>query len=163
MRILFCLLCVLFCAFANEVNEIEVRAKEFIGDEKKKITQLKGNVEILRATDKLRADEAFVYLDSNNRPDKMKAVGNVHFWLTLKDGRQIEGESKEALYLPSTQEYQILGNATVKELGKSNVIRGDKIIVRHKDGFINVVGNEDKPARLIFKLEKGQEIKRSKK
>lgn len=84
----------------------------------------------------------------------MQAVGNVRFWLTLQDGRKIEGQANEALYLPSNQEYQILGNAVVKEPAKNNIVRGDKIIIRHREGFINVIGNDNKPARLIFKLEK---------
>lgn len=138
-------------AFADE---IEVSAQEFIGDEKKKLTHLKGNIEIKRASDRLIANEAFVYLDSNNRPNKMQAIGNVRFWFALKDGREIEGESNEALYFPNTQEYQILGNAIVREIGKQNIVRGDKIIVRQKVGYINVIGNDKKPARLIFKLDK---------
>lgn len=137
-------------------NEIEVSAKEFIGDEQKKLTQLKGNVEIKRAKDRLIANEAFIFLDSNNRPNKMQALGNVRFWLTLKDGRQFEGESKEALYFPNKREYQILGDAVVREPAKNNVVRGDKIIVRYQDGYINVVGDDNKPARLIFKLNKEQ-------
>ncbi|WP_299549972.1 lipopolysaccharide transport periplasmic protein LptA [uncultured Helicobacter sp.] len=145
---------ILFLGLFAFANEIEVSAQEFIGDEKKKLTHLKGNVEIKRAKDRLVAKEAFVFLDSNNRPNKMQAIGNVRFWLELKDGRKIEGESNEALYFPSTQEYQILGNAIVKEIDKNNVVRGDKIIVRYKEGYINVVGNGKKPARLIFKLDK---------
>ena len=43
-------------------NEIEVSAKELIADEKRKITQLKGNVEVKRAKDNLKANEAFIYL-----------------------------------------------------------------------------------------------------
>ncbi len=86
----------------------------------------------------------------------MQALGNVRFWLTLKDGRQFEGESKEALYFPNKREYQILGDAVVREPAKNNVVRGDKIIVRYQDGYINVVGDDNKPARLIFKLDKEQ-------
>lgn len=67
-------------------EEIEVSAKELIGDEQRKLTQLKGNVEVKRAKDNLKADEAFIYLDSNNRPNRMQAIGNVRFWLTLQDG-----------------------------------------------------------------------------
>lgn len=143
-----------FCISYVWADEIEVTAKELIGDEQRKLTQLKGNVEVKRATDRLKANEAWIYLDSNNRPNKMQALGDVHFWLTLQDGRKIEGQANEALYLPLSQEYQILGNAVVKELAKNNVVRGDKIIIRYKEGFINVLGNEEKPARLIFKLEK---------
>lgn len=146
----------LVIAFALTLNyaagEIEVSAKEFIGDEKQKLTQLKGGVEIKRDKDRLTSKEAFMYLDSNNHPNKFQAIGEVRFWLTLKDGRKIEGESDEALYFPNTREYQILGNATIREIDKSNIVRGDKIIVR--DGYVNVVGNDNKPARLIFKLDK---------
>lgn len=134
-------------------NEIEISAKELIADEKKKITHLKGNVEIKRLKDKLNANEAFIFLDSNNRPTKMQALGNVRFIFTFKDGRSIEGSSNEALYFPNTREYQVLGNAVVKEVDKNNTVKGDKIIIRQNDGFISVVGKEDKPARLIFKLE----------
>ena len=137
-------------------NEIEVSAKEFIGDEQKRLTQLKGNVEIKRAKDRLTANEAFIFLDSNNRPNKMLAIGNVRFWITLKDGREFEGESKEALYFPNQREYQILGDAIVREPAKNNIVRGNKIIVRYQDGYINVVGDDNKPARLIFKLDKEQ-------
>ncbi|MDE5925758.1 MAG: lipopolysaccharide transport periplasmic protein LptA [Helicobacter sp.] len=153
MKKLFKVLLLLLIPFVW-AEEIEVSAKELIGDERRKLTQLKGNVEVKRAKDNLKADEAFIYLDSNNRPNKMQAIGNVRFWLTLQDGRRIEGRANEALYLPSNQEYQILGNAVVKEITKNNVVRGDKIIIRYKEGFINVLGNEEKPARLIFKLEK---------
>lgn len=135
-------------------DEVEVSAREFIGDEQRKITQLKGNVEVKRANDKLKANEAWIYFDSNNRPNKMRALGNVRFWFTLQNGRKIEGQANEAFYLPLNQEYQILGNAVVKEPAKNNIVRGDKIIIRYKEGFINVLGNEQKPARLIFKLEK---------
>lgn len=144
----------LFLGLLLFADEIEVSAQEFIGDEKKKLTHLKGNVEIKRASNRLVANEAFVYFDSNNRPNKMQAIGNVHFWLVLKDGRKIEGESNEALYLPNAQEYQILGNAVVRERDKNNVVRGDKIVIREGDGYINVLGNTNKPARLIFTLEK---------
>ena len=44
----------------------------------------------------------------------------------------------------------------VREPAKNNVVRGDKIIVRYQDGYINVVGDDNKPARLIFKLDKEQ-------
>ncbi|MBD5165644.1 lipopolysaccharide transport periplasmic protein LptA [Helicobacter sp.] len=147
----FLLVFLISCAWAEE---IEVSAKELIGDEKRKLTQLKGNVEVRRANDLLKANEAWIYLDTNNRPNKMQAKGNVRFWLTLQDGRKVEGQANEALYTPANQEYQILGNAVVKEPAKNNIVRGDKIIIRYKEGFINVLGNDDKPARLIFKLEK---------
>lgn len=145
---------ILLVSLLTYANEIEVSAQEFIGDEKNKLTYLKGNVEIKRGGDHLIANEAFVYLDTNNRPSKIQAISNVRFWLKLKDGRNIEGESNEAIFLPNMQEYQLLGNAIVREIDKNNIVRGDKIIVRHAEGYISVIGNEKKPARLIFKIEK---------
>ncbi|MDD6056026.1 MAG: LptA/OstA family protein [Helicobacter sp.] len=148
----FLIFLMFFClnAFANE---IQISAKELIADEKKRLTHLKGGVEIKRLSDKLSAEEAYIFLDSNNRPTKMQAKGGVKFFFTLKDGRKIQGESQEALYFPRSKEYQILGNAVVREVEKNNVVRGDKIIIKQNEGFINVVGQENKPAKLIFKLE----------
>ncbi len=87
----------------------------------------------------------------------MQAVGNVQFWLTLENNRKIEGTCNEVVYLPNIEEYQLLGNVIVKEPAQNNEIKGDKIIIRYKDGYINVIGNNNKPARLIFKLDKEQQ------
>ncbi len=135
-------------------DEIIIDAKELIADEKSKITQLKGNVQVVRLEDKLNCDEAFIFLDKNNKPSKMQALGNVKFWLTLDGNRKIQGRANEVIYLANTQEYQIIGNAFVEEPAKKNEVKGEKIIIRYQDGYINVIGDEEAPARLIFKLEK---------
>ena len=150
----YLLLILFFVLHPLFADEIVVNAQELIADEKRKITQLKGNVQVIRGDDKLEGDEAYIYLDKNNRPEKMHAIGKVHFWLTLKDNRKIQGNSDEVIYLPNTQEYQIIGNAFVEEPAKNNKVKGDKIIIRYEDGYINVLGNDNSPARLIFKLEK---------
>lgn len=138
-------------------DEIEINAQEFIGDEKKKITHLKGNVDIKRQNDRLQSNQAYIYFDNNNKPNKMQAVGNVQFWLTLENNRKIEGRSNEVIYLPNLEEYQLLGNVIVKEPAQNNEVKGDRIIIRYKEGYINVVGNSNNPARLIFKLDKEQQ------
>lgn len=151
MKFLFLLLICLNIAFSDE---IEVSAIEFIGSNKDKITQLKGNVEVKRGDDILKSNEAFIYLNNNNKPIKMRAIGDVKFWLTLEGKRNISGSSNELVYLPDKQEYQLLGNAVVVEEDKNSSIKGDKILISYKNGYINVVGDSKKPARLIFKLDK---------
>ena len=145
----------IFFAILN-ANEIEISALEFIGDEKKKITYLKGSVDIKRAKDRLKAKEARIYLDKNNKPETMEAIGNVQFWLTLENNREVEGVADKVIYIPKKQEYRLIGNVMVDEPLKQNKVRGDKIIILYKEGYINVVGNEKKPAKLIFKLEKNE-------
>ncbi len=85
MKVLMRFLLVFLVSFAW-TEEIEVSAKELIGDELHKRTQLKGNVEVKRANDLLQSDEAWIYFDANNRPNKKQATGNVHFLLTLQNG-----------------------------------------------------------------------------
>lgn len=148
----------IFFAILN-ANEIEISALEFIGDEKKKITYLKGSVDIKRAKDRLKAKEARIYLDKNNKPETMEAIGNVQFWLTLENNREVEGVADKVIYIPKKQEYRLIGNVMVDEPLKQNKVRGDKIIILYKEGYINVVGNEKKPAKLIFKLEKNEKQK----
>lgn len=156
MKKIICFL--LFLGFLS-ADEIEVSALEFIGDEKKKITYLKGNVDIKRAQDRLKAKEARIYLDKNNKPETMEAIGNVQFWLTLENNREVEGVADKVIYIPKKQEYRLIGNVMVDEPLKQNKVRGDKIIILYKEGYINVVGNEKKPAKLIFKLEKNEKQK----
>lgn len=156
-NLIFLLLIILLLHKNGFADEIEVNAQEFMGDEKKKITHLKGNVDIKRKGDRLQSNQAYIYFDNKNKPNKMQAVGNVQFWLTLENNRKIEGTCNEVVYLPNIEEYQLLGNVIVKEPAQNNEIRGDKIIIRYKDGYINVIGNSNKPARLIFKLDKEQQ------
>ena len=135
-------------------DEIVIDAQELNEKEKSKVTQLKGNVQITRLHDKLNCDEAYIFLDKNNKPTKMQALGNVKFWLTLENNRKIQGKANELLYFPNTQEYQIIGSAFVEEPAKKNEVKGEKIIIRYKEGYINIVGDDKAPARLIFKLDK---------
>ncbi|MDA3969162.1 LptA/OstA family protein [Helicobacter ibis] len=151
------LIFVLFILCALRADKIEVSAKEFIGSSKDRITKLKGNVEVKRANDVLNSKEAFIYLDSNNKPTKMRAIGDVKFAIALQDNRKFSGSANEVIYLPNKKEYQLLGNVVVVENGKSNSIKGDKILVSHEAGYINVLGDEDKPAKLIFKLDKKEQ------
>ena len=151
MRYFGCVLLIL--CFLN-ANEIEVSAKEFIGSSKERVTQLKGDVEVKRANDILRSKEAFIYLDNNNKPIKMRAIGDVKFDITLEDNRKFSGSANEVIYIPNKQEYQLLGDVMVAENGKSNSMKGDKILISYKEGYINVLGDNDKPAKLIFKLDK---------
>ena len=152
MKKIFLSLIFAFCHLLAE--EIEVSAREFIGDEKKKTTYLKGNVEVKRLQDRLKANEATIFLNAANRPEKMQAKGNVQFWLTLEENRKIQGSANEVIYLPKNEEYQLIGNVIVREPAKNNEVKGDKIVIRYNEGFINVLGNDNKPAKLIFKLEK---------
>lgn len=151
MKIFILMLTFLFPLIADEII---IDAQELIANEKSKVTQLRGNVQITRTNDKLNCDEAYIFLDKNNKPDKMQALGNVKFWLTLENNRKIQGKANELIYFPNLQEYQIIGNAFIEEPAKKNEVKGEKIIIRYKEGYINIVGDNKAPARLIFKLDK---------
>ncbi|CAM2852373.1 lipopolysaccharide transport periplasmic protein LptA [Helicobacter burdigaliensis] len=146
----------LFFLFLTPIlsDEIHVSAQELSADEASKLTHLKGDVKIKRLDDRLYADEMFIYFNKQNRPTKMEAKNNVKFWLTLKDSRKVEGSADTLIYLPQKEEYQLIGNAFVKEPAKKNEAKGDKIIIEQKRGAINVLGDAKKPAVLIFELEK---------
>ena len=54
----YLLLILFFVLHPLFADEIVVNAQELIADEKSKITQLKGNVQVIRGDDKLECDEA---------------------------------------------------------------------------------------------------------
>lgn len=143
----------LCCVSLVAKDQVEITAKNFVADESKGETVITGDVVVVRGSDKLTSDSLVVFFDKKNRPQKYEAHGSVKFNITLQDGRKIKGSSKSAIYDPSKNEYHLLGDALVEEIGKENIARGEKIVINRVSGFANVSGGSKAPARLIFTFE----------
>lgn len=150
----------LLVSLALAKDQVEITAKHFVADEAKKTTLITGDVVVVRGDDRLITDKLTVFFDDKNRPLKYEAQGNVKFAITLADGRKLKGYSNNALYDAPKNEYHLLGNAFMEEIGKSNTVKGEKIIINRVSGFANVVGDSQKPAKLIFIFEEDESKKR---
>ncbi|MCE3036610.1 lipopolysaccharide transport periplasmic protein LptA [Helicobacter sp. faydin-H20] len=148
MRILFLLL-FLNVAFGEF---LEVVAEKFTGDNLKGISVIEGNVDIKKGEDRLRADKVTIYT-KENKLQEVYAEGNVDFMITTPDSRKIKGKSKSLRYDALQTQYHLLGDVHAQEEGKENSLNGDEVIVNKETGYMNVVGNKNKPARLIFNID----------
>ncbi len=132
---------------------LEISADRFSSNEKTGESIVEGNVRVTKGRDKLDAKKMFVYTNEKRQLVKIVAQGSVMFSITTQDGRKMNGKTETLTYNAVDGEYHLQKNAEIQEEGKENSIRGDEIFLNNKTGYINVVGNKNKPAKLIFNLE----------
>ncbi|PAF42068.1 lipopolysaccharide transport periplasmic protein LptA [Helicobacter sp. 11S03491-1] len=151
------LICCVFVLWGWAQETLEITAKKFSSNDAKGITIIEGDVHIKKSKDTLEADKVIIYTDKNRKPQSYEAQGNVKFHIFMQDGREIKGHSDKLTYNAQSGEYRLIQNAVVNEIGKANTIRGEEIIVNNENGYANVIGSENKPAKFIFNLDDTQQ------
>nr|WP_231622542.1 lipopolysaccharide transport periplasmic protein LptA [Helicobacter heilmannii] len=146
------LVCGFLCT-APLKETLEVTADKFLANDQKKMTIIQGNVHIKKGKDTLTADKVVIYTNAKRKPTKYEAIGNVHFHLFTEDGREVKGHSDRLIYDALKQEYRLLQNAVVDEVGKVNSVKGEEIILSKEHGYADVLGGKDKPATFVFDME----------
>ena len=156
----FCLVAGIFalCGVAWG-DELLIDAKQVFADEKRGITSAEGSVHITKERDKLNADKVNVYMSKERKPFKFEAIGNVDFHIFTEDGRELKGKSDTLIYLIEQSEYQLIGRAEAREIGKPNYLKGERIIFNNKENFANVQSEGDAPVRVIIDLNDIQQKK----
>ncbi|RDU64721.1 LptA/OstA family protein [Helicobacter sp. MIT 14-3879] len=152
------LLIMLFTLNASD-DILEVSALNFLSDEKKGIVELNTNVEIKKGKDELYAPKVIINIDKNRKPIKYSAYGGVDFLVVTKDNRHLKGSADEVYYNTLNGEYKLVGNGKVKEDNKINLVVGEEIIINNDIGYVNITGTDNKPAKVIFQMEKKDDKK----
>ncbi|CAM2851062.1 lipopolysaccharide transport periplasmic protein LptA [Helicobacter felis] len=142
---------------------LEVSADKFTANEKKRITIIEGNVHIKKMQDTLTANKVIIYTNAKRKPIKYEAIGAVKFHIVTQDGRQVNGHSDRLIYDAIKQEYRLLQNAVVNEVGKINSIKGEEIILSKERGYADVFGGKNKPAKFVFDMDDIQQEKQKEK
>lgn len=132
---------------------LEISADRFSSNEKTGESIVEGNVHVKKGQDTLNSKKMLVYTNEKRQLSKIIAQGDVVFSVTTQDGRKMNGKAETLTYNAISGEYHLQKNAEIKEQGKANSIKGDEIFLNNKTGYINVVGDKDRPAKLIFNLE----------
>lgn len=132
---------------------LEVTAVKLIADENKGIIELVDNVKIKKNDDELFASKVIINVDKNRVPTGYSAYGGVTFSITTKDKRKFYGKSNEAFYNVLSGEYRLIGNSELNQENSINKVKGDEIIVNNNVGYVNIIGDNKKPAKVIFELE----------
>nr|WP_104712143.1 lipopolysaccharide transport periplasmic protein LptA [Helicobacter cetorum] len=134
-------------------ERLEITGNKFVAQDKNKMAIIQGNVQIKKGKDRLFADKVSVFLNDKNRPQRYEATKNVRFIIFTEDNREIQGSADKLIYNALSGEYRLIKNAIVKEIGKSNTITGDEIILNKTKGYADVLGSENHPAKFIFDIE----------
>lgn len=150
MRYILLLFCLILSAFSDVV---EVSANSFISNAL--TTELNGSVVVKKGQDTLQADKAIIQTDKNKKPTTYTAIGNVSFYAKLPD-REIKGKANKAIYDAINDEYQLISNAKLEEIGKNNTITGDLIIFNMKTQEVSVSGSAKKPSVITFSIDESK-------
>jgi lipopolysaccharide export system protein LptA len=134
-------------------SELKIKANSFESDQKKGLSVFSGNVNVIRENDEINASEITVYTDSQNKPIKFIAKGDVFFNISTQDGAKYKGKSQKVIYLPVKKEYYFYQNVHIKQVGEKNEIIGDEVIIKTIQGQAKAKSNTDKPVIMIFDVE----------
>lgn len=133
-------------------DQVEVTANDFYADEKKMVSEFKGNVNIKKGKDTLTANKVMIYFDANRNPIKYVASGNANFSVFMQNKNYI-GSGNELIYEPLTNLYTINGNGFLQEKQTDKRVYGEKITVNQNSGTYSVNSDKKKPVKFIFKID----------
>lgn len=131
-------------------DEIEIRAKSFFADEKRKITEFKDDVVIKRGKDFINAKHLVVNFNQKNEPIIYEASGGVDFELTLQENRRYKGRANIVRYDVLEFSYTLSGDVFVQEIDGDRSMKGEKVLINLKTNQAQVLGTDNKP--VIFKF-----------
>jgi len=151
---------IFFLALSLYSQELKIKADSFSADEKSGISVFTGSVNILRNNDELNATEVTVHTDSNHKPLKFVAVGNVSFYIETKSGSIYNGVAQKVLYIPEKKEYYFYNNVHLKQLDENKEIIGDEVVLKATEGKAHAKGKKDGPVVMIFNMQNQEEEKK---
>lgn len=154
MKILLVIMMISASIFSNE---LKIKANSFEADQKKGISVFTGDVNIVKDQDEINASKITVYTDSENKPTKYIAKGNVRFHITTQEGAKYSGKSQKVIYKPLTKEYYFYDDVHIRQIGEKNEIIGDEVVIKTVEGKANAKSNTNKPVIMIFDVQEKEE------
>ncbi|HEX5623432.1 MAG TPA: lipopolysaccharide transport periplasmic protein LptA [Sulfuricurvum sp.] len=154
--ILFTLLCV----FTLYAEELKVLSENFKGDQPRGVSVFTGNVIVTKGRDELNASKVTIYTDTNRKPTKMVAEGDVSFYIVTELNEKYKGKSQRAVYLPNEKEYQFYTKVDLIRLDDYRRVKGDKVVVNTIQGHASADSANNEPVVMIFTLQDNNSSKK---
>ncbi|MDP1784328.1 MAG: lipopolysaccharide transport periplasmic protein LptA [Sulfuricurvum sp.] len=143
----------LLCVLSLHAEELKVLSDNFRGDQLKGVSIFTGNVMVTKGSDELNASKVTIYTDSNRKPIKMVAEGDVSFYIVTKLNERYRGKSQRAVYLPDEKEYEFYTKVDLLRLDDFRRVKGDKVIVNTLHGHASADSANNEPVIMIFTLQ----------
>jgi lipopolysaccharide export system protein LptA len=134
-------------------EELKVISDNFKGDQQKGISVFTGKVKITKGSDELNASKVTIYTDSEKKPIKYLAEGDVSFYIVTEMNEKYRGKSQTAIYLPNANEYQFFQKVDLLRLDDYRRVKGDKVIVNTVAGNASAESANQEPVVMIFTLQ----------
>jgi lipopolysaccharide export system protein LptA len=141
----------MLCAQKVQITSEKMKAMEL-----KKEIHFIGDAKVVQLKNWIHGDEIIVYFDENNETKRYEAIGNVTFELQQKDALY-KGSADKVTYDPKKSEYILTGKAVIDDLVNKRHVNGDEIVLDMRTGNADVKGNQKKPVKFIFDMEKKSE------
>jgi len=138
--------------FLFAAQEVEITAKRFEADRQKRVAKFFGNVIFKRGKDLIQAKKAFIYFDKNRKPVKFHAIGDVRFRVSDKE-KIYKGRCQELIYYPKKKIYVFIKNVFIQQLPDGKKVYAERVVLDMVRGSLKVEGRDDRPVKLIFKVE----------
>ena len=143
----------LLCVFGLYAQELKVLSANYKGDQSTGTSVFTGNVIVTKGLDELNASKVTIYTDSNRKPIKMVAEGDVSFYIVTELKEKYRGKSQRAVYLPNEKEYQFYTKVDLLRLDDFRRVKGDKVIVNTIYGHASADSANNEPVMMVFTLQ----------
>ena len=152
MKIIYIIFIISSFLYAKE--DVEITAKEFYANSKELYSVFKGNVHIKRNLDELNASEVKVYFNKEKKPIRYEAHKNVSIYMDLKQKAKYSAKALKATFFVKKNTYKLNGNVKLIDLLNNRVLTGSTLLIDLKSGDAKVLGNERKPIKIKFSIDK---------
>lgn len=143
----------LLCVFGLYGQELKVLSANYKGDQSTGTSVFTGNVIVTKGFDELNASKVTIYTDSNRKPVKMVAEGDVSFYIVTELNEKYRGKSQRAIYLPNEKEYQFYTKVDLIRLDDFRRVKGDKVVVNTIYGHASADSANNEPVMMVFTLQ----------
>lgn len=143
----------LLCVFGLYGQELKVLSANYKGDQSTGTSVFTGNVIVTKGLDELNASKVTIYTDSNRKPIKMVAEGDVSFYIVTELKEKYRGKSQRAVYLPNEKEYQFYTKVDLIRLDDFRRVKGDKVVVNTIYGHASADSANNEPVMMVFTLQ----------
>lgn len=151
----------LVSALVMNADELKVLSDNFKGDQPKGLSIFTGNVRVTKGKDELNASKVTIYTDTDRKPTKYIAEGDVSFYIVTENNEKYRGKSQRAIYLPNESEYQFFTKVDLIRIDDFRRVKGDKVVVNEIRGFANADSAGGEPVLMIFTMQDKNATKKS--
>ncbi|MDP3120143.1 MAG: lipopolysaccharide transport periplasmic protein LptA [Sulfuricurvum sp.] len=150
----------LLCALGLYAEELKVFSENFRADQPKGVSVFTGKVVVTKGLDELNASKVTIYTDSNRKPTKMVAEGDVSFYIVTELKEKYRGKSQRAVYLANEKEYQFYTKVDLIRLDDFRRVKGDKVVVNTIHGHASADSANNEPVMMVFTLQDNNSTKK---